>query len=149
MTSSERFWIKVDRRSPAECWPWLAAVRRKDEGYGAFWLDRRHQPASRVAWVFTHGEILPGLVVCHQCDNPGCCNPAHMFLGTPRDNDADRVAKGRQSRGSKAGKAVLTEALVLELRAMAEEIGVSAAARRMGINRATANDACTRRWRHL
>lgn len=145
----ERFWSKVDCRDDTQCWPWKAGVRRKDEGYGAFWLNRRHQPASRVAWILTHGEIAAGLVVCHRCDNPCCCNPAHLFIGTPQDNDADRVAKGRQCRGSQQRYSVLNEDLVIKLRALAAEIGVSAAAKELGINRATAQDACSRRWRHV
>lgn len=146
---ADRFWSKVSRGPYAECWPWMASVRRKDEGYGAFWLEGKHQPASRVAWMLTNGPIADGLVVCHRCDNPPCCNPAHLFLGTAKDNDADRVAKGRQVKGSKQPNAVLTEEVVLRLRALAAEVGIAEAARRMGINRATAQDACTRRWRHV
>jgi len=86
----ERFWSKVSIKGDDECWPWTAAPRRKDEGYGAFWLNRRHQPSNRVAWMLTHGKIEEGLVVCHKCDNPPCCNPSHLFLGTPLDNDRDR-----------------------------------------------------------
>lgn len=145
----ERFWSKVDRRGADECWPWTAAARRKDEGYGAFWLDRRHQPASKVAWILTNGPVPAGLVVCHQCDNPPCCNPAHMFLGTRLENDQDRVRKKRHCYGSRIGNAVLTEEIVLALRALAAQVGKKEAARRMGINYATACDACTRRWKHI
>lgn len=147
---AERFWSKVRRGSPGECWAWTAAVRRKNEGYGAFYLDGRHQPASRVAWILSYGPVPAGLVVCHRCDNPPCCNPAHLFVGAPKDNDADRVAKGRQCRGSQQKYAVLTEELVICLRARAKELGnIRAAARELGINHHTAWDACKRRWRHV
>lgn len=113
---AERFWPKVDRRSPVECWPWLAAVRKKGEGYGAFYFEGRHQPASKVAYILCRGPVARGQVVCHRCDNPSCCNPDHLFLGTPQDNDADRVAKGRQARGSRNGFAKLTERQVWAIR---------------------------------
>lgn len=146
---SERFWSKVEIRTESECWPWKASVRRKDEGYGAFWMNGRHHPSNRIAWTLINGEISDGLVVCHKCDNPGCCNPNHLFLGTPADNDADRVSKGRQCRGENQKNAVLNEVLVLVLRAMSENIGVKKAAETLGINYATARDACSRRWRHV
>jgi len=145
----DRFWAKVDRRSDHECWPWTAAARKKTQGYGAFWLNRRHHPASRIAWIVTNGDIPSGLLVCHKCDNPPCCNPNHMFLGTPQENDADRVSKGRQVRGSKFAHAVLTEELVITLRKRAAEVGLKAASLEMGINYFTAWDACKRRWRHV
>lgn len=150
-TLQHRFWSKVNIRASDECWLWNAAVRRKDEGYGAFWLDGRHQPASKVAWMLDTGLNVPnGMVICHRCDNPSCCNPSHLFLGTNDDNNADRVAKGRQCRGEKAVNAVLTDDLVIRLRKRASELGnICAAAREMGINQYTAWDAVKRRWRHL
>ena len=120
---ADRFWPKVDRRGPDECWPWLAGVRRKDEGYGAFYVNGRHKPASRVAYELTFGEVAKGLVICHRCDNPGCCNPAHLFVGTNQDNDADRVAKGRQARGSRNAASKLTERQVWAIRKL-RAIGV-------------------------
>src|SRR5579863_4455089 len=104
-----RFWSKVDIRSDAECWLWKASFRRKDEQYGAFSMTRnsRHEPAHKIAWILANGLPVPeGMVVCHRCDNPPCCNPAHLWIGTPADNDADRVTKGRQCRGSKQKYAV-------------------------------------------
>lgn len=130
----ERFWSKVDRSLSDGCWPWTASVRRKDEGYGAFWLDGRHRPAHRVAWELTFGQIPEGLVVCHRCDNPPCCNPEHLFLGTPLENNDDKVAKRRHPIGERHHKAILTTADVLEIRearkfrgyraALAEKFGV-------------------------
>ena len=145
-----RFWAKVDMRSEDECWPWKAAPRRKDEGYGAFYFEGRQQPASKIAWILTNGRPVPdGLVVCHSCDNPPCCNPNHLWVGTRIDNDKDRIAKGRQCRGSQQKHAVLNESLVLRLRARADEIGLSKAAREFGINKGTAYTAYRRGWRHV
>ena len=91
---AERFWEKVDRSGGTDaCWPWIGAIGV--HGYGRVNLDGRSTGiASRVAWTLTFGD--PGdLGVLHRCDNPPCCNPAHLFLGTQLDNSRDMVAKGR------------------------------------------------------
>lgn len=97
-----RFWRYVDKSGgPDACWPWLRF--RDGDGYGKFShdLDGKHanSAAHRMAYRLTYGEFDPSLVVCHRCDNPPCCNPAHLFLGTNQDNTADRNAKSRQARG--------------------------------------------------
>jgi hypothetical protein len=144
-----RFWEKVDIRSDDECWPWMAAERKKGMGYGAFYLGGRHQPAQRVAVIATGGIIPKGFVVCHRCDNPPCCNPSHLWVGTPAQNDADKVAKGRQCRGSKQKYAVATEEQVIRLRELNKQVGLREAARIMGINYFTAWNMCHRSWRHI
>ena len=98
-TERERFWSKVDRRDPGECWPWTAALRGPDvrRGYGAFWFRGRHVAASRMAWALTHGDPGDG-IVCHTCDNPRCCNPGHLYLGTHLDNARDRASRKRSPR---------------------------------------------------
>lgn len=99
---AERFWEKVDRRSPDECWPWLGRARTSF-GYGAFAIGRdRANRAHRIAWELTNGPVPVGLSALHRCDNPPCCNPAHLFLGTQADNIADMVAKGRHRPRGKA-----------------------------------------------
>jgi hypothetical protein len=87
----ERFWDSVERRGPDECWPWQRKTHLK---YGYFAANGRHYIASRVAWAIANGSSPDGLV-CHRCDNPTCCNPAHLFLGTVADNIRDMAAKGR------------------------------------------------------
>lgn len=76
--------------------------------------------AHRVAWESANGPIPACLMVCHRCDNPACCNPSHLFLGTNRDNVDDMVAKGRapggSARGESHGLSKLTAEWVREIR---------------------------------
>lgn len=95
----ERFWAKVDRRGPDDCWEWTAGCNRK--GYGKFSLDGATRQSHRISWELANGQIPEGLCVLHRCDNPPCCNPAHLFLGTHADNHADRSLKGRHANQRK------------------------------------------------
>lgn len=87
----ERFWSKIKQGMPNDCWEWQAD--KIPTGYGSF-RDKVHM-ASRLAYEFEYGPIPEGMFVLHKCDNPPCCNPSHLFLGTQRDNVKDRDAKGR------------------------------------------------------
>jgi hypothetical protein len=79
---------------PHECWEW---TRSTADGYGRIKIDKKVYSAHRVAYTLAHGPIRSAeAVVMHTCDNRKCCNPAHLRLGTPRDNARDMVAKGRQ-----------------------------------------------------
>lgn len=99
----ERFWSKVDKSAgPDACWPWTG--HRNVKGYGRFNKgDRRLAVASRWVWEQSHGPVPEEMFVCHHCDNPPCCNPAHLFLGTRLDNAADMVRKGRQASRARLG----------------------------------------------
>jgi hypothetical protein len=93
--TAEDLWEQLDRK-PNGCWEWVG--RTDDDGYGS--LNRvvegvRYQRAHRLAYRYGHGPIPTGMIVMHRCDNPPCCNPEHLKLGTTADNNADMVAKGR------------------------------------------------------
>ena len=134
--AQKRFWAKVNRGRPDDCWLWTAA--RGGNGYGLFRIGRIVQPAHRFSWEIHNGPIPEGLFVLHRCDNPLCVNPAHLFLGTQADNMADRNAKGRTSRGEAHGEAKLTEAQVREIRASRES--QRAIAKRLGVAQTTISD---------
>jgi hypothetical protein len=93
---ADRFWSHVQRGGPDECWEWQGFRNRL--GYGSAWLGIPHRPinAQRAAWILTYGDIpSPRVHVCHHCDNPPCCNPAHLFLGSHAENARDMASKGR------------------------------------------------------
>lgn len=88
----ERFWSRV-KVMPEGCWEWTGW--KNPLGYGGIGADGRKLKAHRVSWVIHFGEIPEGLSVLHRCDNPGCVNPADLFLGTHPDNMRDMTCKKR------------------------------------------------------
>lgn len=92
----EDIWPYLDE-IVGECWPVKAGVYRNEDGYGVLGLKKRgRQLVHRIAWEAANGAIPKGMLVCHKCDNPPCCNPDHLFLGSEIDNVRDMIAKGRR-----------------------------------------------------
>lgn len=100
-----------------KCWPWKGLI--ETGGYGIFIANGQHIKAHRFAYEAYNDCTIPdNLLVCHKCDNPLCCNPFHLFLGTAEDNNKDRTLKGRgvYNHGSKHHNSKLTEEQVLQIR---------------------------------
>ena len=96
--TKERFLKCVKKRGPHMCWPWTG--RLSHNGYGRVYDGRRALPVTHYAWKLHTGQKVPsGKIIMHTCDNPPCCNPAHLRLGTQAENVADRDRKGRTCRG--------------------------------------------------
>lgn len=92
----EYLWSKVDRRGVDECWPWIGRGVMKKDGRATLCFRGFRCLAPRVAWRAANGRWPgPKLFVCHTCDNPSCCNPAHLWEGTAADNNRDALRKGR------------------------------------------------------
>jgi hypothetical protein len=153
LTIEQRFWAKVDRRGPQECWLWRAAVN--ESGYGVLRPDtaRRNGPTVKAHRLSAKlaGMQVEGMKVLHSCDNPPCVNPAHLRPGTMAENSADMVKRWRTCYGERRPQSKLTDAAVVEIRrrrrageqraALAREFGVSGAT----ITRAASGAG----WKHV
>lgn len=114
-----RFWAKVRRQGPNDCWPWIPCLKQPKSRYGYFHVGRKSSGAHRYSLEIKLGRALEEKeLACHTCDNPACVNPAHLFVGSDLDNSRDMVTKGRKEVGERVYGAVLTEELVIKAREM-------------------------------
>jgi hypothetical protein len=139
--TAAKFWAKAHGAAD-ECWPYGGDGYR--EGYRTVRWGAGSTYAHRLAWILAVGPIPDGLFVCHRCDNPPCANPAHLFLGTQKENLADMYAKGRGPRSK------LTAAEVLAIRDRVATLSQRAVAREFGICQTTVSGIVTGRiWSHV
>ena len=117
LTVVERFFSHVNKADPNECWPWTGSANQS--GHGEFFVSktRGKVPAHAFSLELATGQACPaGKETCHHCDNPPCCDPAHLYYGTRQQNIDDMWQRGRGRRGSDHRAARLTEESVVQIR---------------------------------
>lgn len=132
------FWARVAVGGKDECWPWTGATMPK--GYGRVRYQGARWGTHRLALVLSGVAVPAGAFVCHRCDHPPCCNPAHLFVGSAAANSHDCLAKGRHAlqkrppRGAACPTARLSADQVLEIRRrLIRPLSVRALAREFGV----------------
>jgi len=143
---AKRFWAKVDRRGPEDCWEWRSPAT-STFGYGRIKAGDRLWSAHRVSYVLAHGQVPPGLWVLHSCDNPLCVNPSHLYAGTRSQNMKDAFLRGRVT----IPNTKLTASDVREIRAQLRAgLTNRAIATRFGIDPSYVSKIRTgKTWSHL
>jgi len=167
--TAETFWQKVDRSGgPDACWLWTGVVNKT--GYGRVGFQGKLYIAHRIALELTIGPLPDGLFACHTCDTPLCCNPRHLWAGTPAQNTREAIEKGRWGgahrgaahhshvhpeavpRGEQCPQARLTDDAVREIRRLYAAGGTThaALAARFGVQPHAIGKVVRReRWKHV
>jgi HNH endonuclease len=153
MSPLERLLSKIDKRGPTECWPWIGGMG--SWGYGSFYINRKNYNASRAAYILMIGPIESSLVVRHTCDNPACCNPAHLIPGTQAENlkDCRDRKRARYLTGEAHHRSTrkLTDAQVREVKSLSRGgLNNCQIARRFGVNNTTIRSIVIGdTWKHI
>ena len=150
---AKRFWSKVKILGQNDCWEWQAG--RVKDGYGQF--NPTHDkviPAHRYSFFISGQKLKPGQVVMHSCDNPPCCNPAHLSGGTRKQNQQQMIARNRRCSpiGEVHPASRLKEKDVLAIRvAVASGKATQAAeAKKYGVSQVCISALVRRKtWKHL
>lgn len=115
------------------CWQWRSHTDK--DGYGILQSAHRNIRAHRLSYEIHKGAIPEGMIVCHHCDNQGCVNPDHLFVGTQKDNAQDALRKGRHYVGEKNGRSKLTEKNIKKI--LTSELNDQQLADKFGVTRST------------
>jgi hypothetical protein len=108
----ERFWENVEKTD--YCWNWKGSID-SNRKYGRMWVDGKQKAAHRLSLEIHGKKVSKRSVIMHLCDNPNCVNPDHLQIGTHKDNQQDKVIKGRQAKGEMQGHSILS---AIEVKAM-------------------------------
>lgn len=172
-TAEERFWEKVYKNGPilkhmdSPCWIWVGS--RNGAGYGTFWDGNWYTMAHKFSYLIHYGKAKDGQIICHECDNPPCINPEHLFSGTLKDNTQDMIKKGRLNppigfrhraytkpetilMGEKSPASKLTDKEVIEIRERYKAGGISTRkiAKIYGVTGGTIQAIIKRKtWKHI
>jgi hypothetical protein len=147
--TKDRIEAKVERIPEGGCWVWMGTTTVR--GYGQIISHNRKHYAHRASYQAFIGEIPKGMYVCHACDNVYCVNPAHLFLGTQKQNLEDMARKGRSTIGSKNSRAKLTEEQVKSIKKLINDGWTSSAiAKNFGVTAGCiAQIKRKERWNHV
>jgi hypothetical protein len=147
--TKERIESKVERIPEAGCWIWMGTTTVR--GYGQIESHSRKHYAHRASYQAFIGEIPEGMYVCHACDNVYCVNPAHLFLGTQKQNLQDMAKKGRSTIGERNPMAKLTEADVKDIKyLLGTGVSVKSLSLEYGVTTSSINQIKTGiRWTHV
>lgn len=133
-TVTERFWARITKTD--NCWTWNGAT--DTSGYGLLEVENKTRAVHRLSWELHYGSIPNGLGVFHKCDNRICIRPSHLFIGTARDNVADRDRKGRQAIGKRNARTKLMPTQIRQIRELfVKGVSYSALGRKFSVDAKT------------
>ncbi len=146
LSLKERLMQRI-KKNEKGCWEWQGSIAKGRYPYGFISTSDGLQNTHRVAWKLFRGSIPRGMLVCHTCDNPRCCNPDHLFVGTQKDNLDDRKRKGRTLTGQRHPNSAITDSLAEQLRK--EFDGVRGSIRRLSEKHGITSDVVRNVVRNL
>jgi len=110
----EDVWKQINRKSEDECWEWIGKSLSK--GYGHLRINNKDCYSHRMVYIETYGSIPEGLCILHTCNNPKCCNPKHLYVGTHADNMEQMSKDGRSNMGEKHPNSRLSNQIIIKIR---------------------------------